>query len=144
LMENKLYMVGSSRFREMKLTKKRLSELTLIFREEGSATRNAMSAYLEEQKIQGYKSMELVSNEAVKQAVNAGLGFSIMPLIGLRNELAMESLYIFSMKKLPIITRWHLVYPKGKQLLPASVELVRFIEENKQQVVENYFDWAME
>ncbi|MEO1417993.1 MAG: LysR family transcriptional regulator [Bacteroidota bacterium] len=143
LLDNKLYMVGSSRFRDMKLTKKRLSELTLIFREEGSATRNAMSAYLEDQKIQGYKSMELVSNEAVKQAVNAGLGFSIMPLIGLRNELAMESLHIFSMKKLPIITRWHLVYPKGKQLLPASVELIRFIEENKQQVVENYFDWAM-
>lgn len=31
--------------------------------------------------------MELTSNEAVKQAVIAGLGASITPIIGLKNEL---------------------------------------------------------
>ncbi|MEL6135042.1 MAG: LysR substrate-binding domain-containing protein [Bacteroidota bacterium] len=137
-------MVSSSRFKGKKLTKKQLSKLTLIFREEGSATRNAMVTYLDEQKITGYKSMELVSNEAVKQAVNAGLGFSIMPLIGLKNELANESMHIFQMKHLPIITRWHLIYPKGKQLLPASNELIKFIESNKSQVLSEYFAWTKE
>ena len=41
------------------------------------------------------KKIELTSNEAVKQAVLAGLGFSIMPLIGIKNELLNKELQIF-------------------------------------------------
>jgi len=38
--------------------------------------------------------MQLTSNEAVKQAVIAGLGYSIMPLIGAKNELETRDLQI--------------------------------------------------
>jgi len=40
------------------------------------------------------KSIELTSNETVKQAVVAGLGYSIIPLIGMRNELRNKDIYI--------------------------------------------------
>ena len=141
LMENRLFLVGSSRYKDKKISNRNLHKLTLIFREQGSATRNAMEDYLKTHNITGYKSMKLVSNEAVKQAVNAGLGFSIMPLIGLRNELANGSLVTFALKGLPIITNWNLIYAKGKKLTPASIELVRYIEEHKQRVFDEYFDW---
>jgi DNA-binding transcriptional LysR family regulator len=48
--------------------------------------------------------MELTSNEAVKQAVIAGLGCSIMPLIGIKNELLNKELQIIPFKGLPIKT----------------------------------------
>lgn len=143
LMENQLYLIGSSRFESKKITIKGLNKLTLIFREQGSATRNAMEGYLKTHDIEGFKSMKLVSNEAVKQAVNAGLGFSIMPLIGLRNELANGSLKIFHLKGLPIITNWNLICNKGKKLSPAAAELIRFIKDNKQQVFDEFFNWDL-
>ncbi len=47
--------------------------------------------------------MELTSNEAVKQAVFSGLGFSMMPLIGIRNELRNKIYRLFRLKACPLI-----------------------------------------
>lgn len=141
LMENQLYFIGSEKFDSKEVSLKTLEQLTLIFREEGSATRNAMKDYFSKNDLSNVKSMELVSNEAVKQAVNAGIGFSIMPLIGLKNELKNRSLKIFPLKGLPIVTNWNLIYNKNKKLSPASIELVRFIKEYKEQIVKEHFAW---
>ena len=59
----------------------------MIYREQGSATRNAMETFISKNKFSVTKKMELTSNEAVKQAVLSGLGCSVMPVIGIRNEL---------------------------------------------------------
>ncbi len=142
LMENRLYLVGSSTYPH---TIKRLSDLkkaTLIFREEGSATRNAMERFLSRHNVAVGKTMELVSNEAVKQAINAGIGLSIVPLIGLRNELANNTMKIFPIRGLPITTNWNLVYNKGKKLTPAHEELINFMEENKITIADEHFGWA--
>ncbi|MGB3465573.1 MAG: LysR family transcriptional regulator [Cyclobacteriaceae bacterium] len=141
LMENRLYMVASSRIHKGKLTPASLANETIILREKGSATRKAMEQYLEKYNISYKKSMVLVSNEAVKQAVLAGIGFSIMPLIGLRNEIANDSLLICPMKDLPIITSWNLIYDERKKLSPASTELISYINAHKQDVVGEYFDF---
>jgi DNA-binding transcriptional LysR family regulator len=58
------------------------------------------------------KKMELTSNEAVKQALLAGLGCSIMPLIGIRSELQNNELN--PIKGLPIKTTWSLIWLKAK------------------------------
>ncbi len=139
LMENRLQLVGSARYKDMKITPKNINELTMIYREKGSATRNAMERFFNDNNIVPKKKMELVSNEAVKQAVNAGLGFSIMPLIGLRNLIQTGSVNIFKYKGLPIITQWNLVYNRDKELTPAEMALLEFIEENKQQVINESF-----
>ena len=88
--------------------------------------------------------MELVSNEAVKQAINAGLGFSIVPLIGLRTALANENMQIYPLKGLPITTKWNLIYNKGKKLTPAQEALTSFINEQRHEVMMRHFGWAME
>ncbi len=142
LMENHLYLVGSSIHKGKVKKPKDLEEVTLLFREEGSATRKAMERYLDENDIKVGKSMELVSNEAVKQAINAGIGFSIVPLIGLRTALKNENMMIYPLKGLPIITGWNLIYSKGKNLTPAQQELIHFMEEHKSEIINEHFNWV--
>lgn len=142
LMENRLYLVGNANQTVRLKRPKDLSNLTLIFRENGSATKNAMETYLKTQDIEVKKSMKLVSNEAVKQAVNAGIGYSIMPLIGLRNVLEAGSMKIFPIRGLPVITQWNLIYNKEKSLSPAHLALINHMQENRSQIIEEYFSWT--
>ncbi len=143
LMENRLYLIGSANY-DGKINKpKDLEKVTLLLREEGSATRNAMLDFLEKKNIAIKKSMQLVSNEAIKQAINAGLGFSIVPLIGVRTALKSENMKIFPLSGLPIITQWNLIYSQGKNLTPAQKALIDFIEESKARLVEENFNWAL-
>ncbi|HCX23291.1 MAG: LysR family transcriptional regulator [Flammeovirgaceae bacterium] len=142
LADNRLNLVGNVLFLDKIKKPKDLEKVTLLFREEGSATRNAMEQYLKSKNIKVGKSMELVSNEAVKQAINAGLGVSIVPLIGLRTALSREHIRVFPLPGLPIVTRWNLVYNKNKMLTPAQLELVKYMEKNKQRLVDEHFSWA--
>lgn len=148
LMKNHLYLIGNheevSNLGSFPLSPADISGLPLIFREKGSATRMAMENYIQSNNIASGRTMQLVSNEAVKQAVNAGLGFSVMPLIGLRNELIRGELKLVQVKSLPIITRWTLVYNKDKKLSPASRALIDFLQENKDAIIEKHFSWTRE
>ena len=139
LMQNQLFLVGSSRNKDEIRKPKDLEKVTLLFREEGSATRNAMQQFLSNKNIKVSKSMELVSNEAVKQAVNAGLGYSIVPLIGSKTYLSNESIRIHPLKGLPIITKWNLIHNKGKQLTPAQSQLLNHIAAQKDHIIDQYF-----
>ena len=139
LLENHLFMVGPSK--DVIDGKFDVKKSPLIFREEGSATRLAMENYLDNKKVKYNKKLELVSNEAIKQSIIAGLGYSIMPLIGLKNELLNGMVEIIPQNKLPIITKWYLVYNSGKKLTPASKRMVEVIEEVKQSVIDNQFGW---
>lgn len=133
LIRNKLYLVGNQ-------PKKQKNKL-LIYREEGSATRMAMEKYFKMPKGDAGKRIELTSNEAVKQAVIAGLGYSIMPLIGIKNELLKEELFILPSGKLPIVTEWRLIWLKGKKLSPVAQSYLDFVRAEKTRVVKKYFSW---
>ncbi|MEM7655726.1 MAG: LysR family transcriptional regulator, partial [Bacteroidota bacterium] len=145
LMDNRLYFVGNQA-ESAKLPApfqvEDLRELPLIFREPGSATRMAMETYLLQHGIPLQQTLALTSNEAVKQAVNAGLGFSIMPLIGLRHELVDGELQLIPLPGLPITTTWTLIYRKGKGLSPASRALLEYLETNKEDLIERHFSWT--
>ncbi len=141
LMPNKLYLMGNAAYREADNPGLSLGNLPLIFREKGSATRQAMEAYLAERQIKVGKKMELTSNEAVKQAVIAGLGVSIMPVIGLRNELERGELEILPAKELPRQTTWNLVWLKSKRLSPLAEAYLKYLEEEKKQITKTHFAW---
>ena len=146
LMENKLYFVASTRldFQGKINEEKLLKEFPLIYRESGSATRNAMETYIANKRLSVRKKLELTSNEAVKQAVVAGLGCSIMPLIGIKNELRSRELQIIPMKGLPISTRWNLVWLKAKKLSPAAGAYLDFIAQKKEDIIKENFNWISE
>ncbi|MBP9846423.1 MAG: LysR family transcriptional regulator, partial [Saprospiraceae bacterium] len=123
LLQNKLYLVGNAdtNFKKGLKNETIFENLPLIFREKGSGTRQTMESFIANNNIKVLKKMELASNEAVKQAVLAGLGYSIMPLIGIKNELQSKELQIIPVKGLPIKTTWSLVWLKGKSHTPVSV-----------------------
>ncbi len=142
LIKNELHLVAATNYPNLpkRMSAKKLGEHTLIFREEGSATRAAMKTFLNQNQVQVRRSMQLTSNEAVKQAVRAGLGLSIMPLIGIRSELLLDNLKIVPMKKLPIITQWNLAYGVGKKLSPAGKALIDYIQEHKEAISKVHFE----
>jgi DNA-binding transcriptional LysR family regulator len=141
LVENELYLVASTNYPKLpkRMSPQQLNTYTLIFRENGSATREAMKNFLAKNQIDIKQSMELVSNEAVKQAVRAGLGLSIMPLIGIRSELKLEKMKIVPMKGLPITSQWNLTYTSGKKLTPACLALLDHIQEHKAEIIAENF-----
>lgn len=143
LMKNELYMVGGKdyKLKGKYLSKSEFQKLPLIYREQGSATRLAMEKLIESKKISTYKTMELTSNEALKQAVISGLGFSIMPLIGIKNSIANNDVQIIPVKGLPIVTNWNLIWLSSKNLSNIAKELVKHIEKNKEVIIKKHFNW---
>ncbi len=143
LLQNKLYLVGTknSKFKKGLVTKDIFKDLPLIFREKGSGTRQVMENFIERNKLAVVKKMELTSNEAVKQALLAGLGYSIMPLIGIKNELLNHTLQIIPVKGLPIKTNWSLIWLKGKKHTLASQAFLSYLQNEKSHIVHEKFSW---
>ena len=137
-MENKLFFVASSGLKLKRTSQRKnfLKKFPLIYREQGSATRNAMETFISKNKFSVSKKMELTSNEAVKQAVLSGLGCSIMPLIGIRNELKNKELQIVPVKGLPISTDWNLIWLKSKNLSPVALAYLDFLKSEKERIIE--------
>ncbi|MCA0133453.1 LysR family transcriptional regulator [Winogradskyella alexanderae] len=143
LMANKLYLVGGTKGKfNRNVSKKKIFEnYPMLYRENGSATRNAMESFIASHHIDTPKRMELTSNEALKQAVIAGLGYSIMPIIGIKNELKNGDLQIIPYKDLPIVTTWNLVWQKSKNLSPTALAYLDFIKAEKARIIEENFAW---
>ncbi len=143
LLQNKLFLVGSN---ELRITNRTnindtFKDLPLIFREKGSGTRQIMESFIDRNNISGLKKMELTSNEAVKQSLLAGLGYSIMPLIGIKNEIHNNELKIISIKGLPIKTTWSLIWLKGKKHSPVSKSFLEYLTKEKDQIIQEQFSW---
>ncbi len=118
-----------------------LNKTPLILREEGSATRIATENFISKNNIIPGQTIVLTSNEAVKQGVLSGLGYSLMPIIGLKNELINEELEIIPLTDLPIRTQWNLIWQKEKQLSPIASKYVEYLNKNKELIAEKNFEW---
>jgi DNA-binding transcriptional LysR family regulator len=143
LLANKLFLIGNTELsgQVKNSNPSQIDNLPLIFRENGSGTRQTMERFILQNNVQIQKKMELTSNEAVKQAILAGLGFSIMPLIGIRNELSTGELKIIPIKGLPIKTTWSLIWLKGKRRTAASEAFLKHIESEQNQIIKDKFSW---
>jgi DNA-binding transcriptional LysR family regulator len=142
LMPNRLFLIGNKFIdKNDENREEKLRAATFIFREPGSATRKIMENYMEESQITIRKRIELTSNEAVKQAVIAGLGYSIMPLIGIRNEIQNGDLYIIPTNDLPIITTWHLIWLRNKQFSPVASAFLKHLDDQKETLIRDKFSW---
>ncbi len=145
LMENRLFLIGNASL-EIDNTvneKSILERLPMIYREDGSGTRYVMEQFIRNNKLKIVKKMELSTNEAVKQAVIAGLGCSIMPIIGLKNELISGDLKIIPVKGFPIKSNWNLIWMKNKNLSPVASAFLKFINEEKENIIAEKFNWAL-
>ena len=143
LLENKLFLMGNKAIHADNVVaeKKIFNEIPLIYREKGSGTRHVLETFFNKNQINAKMKMQLTSNEAVKQAVVAGLGFSIMPLIGCKNELKTQELQIIPVSGFPIQSDWRLIWLKDKVLSPISQSYLKFIRENKNEIIDTNFSW---
>jgi DNA-binding transcriptional LysR family regulator len=141
LMENRLVLVAGRDFQAPSGVAgiDIFQHITLIYRESGSGTRLAMEGFLNDHKVPIKKMLVLTSNEAVKQAVMAGLGCSIMPVIGIKNELKQGDLKVIEVKGLPICTYWNLIYLKSKRLSPVAEAFLSYLDREKNTVIEQNF-----
>ena len=138
LFDNDLYLVGNSEAKNEVKTNKDIMDMAFIFREEGSGTRSEMERFIANNKIKIKKKIELTSNEAVKQAVIAGLGYSIMPLIGIRKEIKSGLIKIIPMKGLPIQTKWRLIWLKEKRLSPIASSYLSYLTLEKSSITKQF------
>lgn len=142
LMPNKLHLVGSSSMPTISTLTSNINQgHTFILREKGSATRQIMENVLKDKKVTIGKKLELTSNEAVKQAVLAGLGYSIMPLIGLKNALKNNEVQIMPVDGLPVVTSWHLIWLKNKKFGVAQNRFLDYIRKEKNTILHQKFQW---
>jgi len=135
LIENQLYLVGNKEIAdEIIKNKKSLDSKPFIYREQGSGTRQMMEKFINKNKFHTKKKIELTSNEAVKQAVLAGIGISIMPIIGILSEIASGKLKVIEIKGLPITTKWRLVWLKEKKLSPIAQHYITYLKKEKSNI----------
>ncbi len=142
-MKNQLYLVGKETLQVAPkgAWQKAIEDITWVKRETGSATRKALDEYLDSHDIQVRRHIELTSNEAVKQALIAGLGYSIMPLIGIRNELTLGQLKVTALPDLPLESMWRVVWPKGKKHNGAALAFKNYLTEQLPQIIEKNFGY---
>ena len=91
-----------------------------LMREAGSGTRDAVERTMAEQGLALATTMELGSTEAIKRAVIAGLGVSVLSLSSLDFELAAGRLALLKVEGFPLRRTWFAVHPRGKQLGPTA------------------------
>ena len=104
-----------------------LQQETFVVREQGSGTRTAMERFFAEKGVRLSTGMEMSSNEAIKQAVQAGLGLGIVSVHTLQLELETRRLTVLDVESFPILRHWYVVYRRGKRLSPVAQAFMEFV-----------------
>jgi len=113
-----------------------LQQETFIMREHGSGTRIAMERFFEQSGYSISSVMEMSSNEAINQAVEAGLGLGIVSQHTLELELALGRLEILDVESFPIMRHWYLVHRHGKRLTALISAFKRLVIEDSAEILE--------
>ena len=126
-MDNPLVVIAApthtlSKLRNIPL--QRVAEEIFVGREQGSGTRSAVEKFFESNGLALKVAMEMNKNEAIKQAVEAGLGVGVVSLHG---ELAGRRLCVLDVQGFPLLRKWYLVQRQGKRLGPAAQAFAQFV-----------------
>ena len=106
---------------------KKLGEQAFVFREPGSGTRAANMRFLEEKGVSIQITMEMTSNEAIKQTVQAGLGLGIVSRHTVELELETGNLVELNVRHFPLKRYWYLVRRSDKQLSPVAQRFASYV-----------------
>ncbi len=114
------------------VTPQEIVNLSFLCREEGSGTREVINEYLEANKVSAHDlnlCMEFGSPEAIKSAVEAGLGVSIVSRATVGKELKLKTLVALPLN--PVLKRpFSFVHQRQKFRLRAVEEFMNFAHEH--------------
>ncbi len=122
--------------RRRNLTIGALAGETFLLREQGSGTRVLTEGLLAEHNVSAARSIEMSSNETIKQAVMAGMGISLLSRHTIGLEVSNGLLSILDVEGLPVMREWYIVHREGKQLLPVAGAFVDFLAKEGARRVE--------
>jgi len=129
-MENPLVMIAPPDHllaSEQRLQLAHFGDEHFVVREAGSGTRSAIERFFKVHQVNFHTGIEMSSNEAIKQAVEAGLGLGIVSIHTLELELETGRLAILDVEDFPIMRYWHIVQRSGKRLSPVAQAFKQFL-----------------
>lgn len=138
-MDNPLVIIappGHPLENEKSIPVEQLAEETFVMREEGSGTRLAMERFFREHSLNIHTGMQMTRNEAIKQAVRAGMGLGVVSIHTIELELETGRLIILDVAEFPIQRHWYMVYRRGRRLSPAAMAFHQFVLAEAQKVKE--------
>lgn len=104
-----------------------LARETFLSREKGSGTRSAMERVFAQHAVQPRISMEMETNEAIKQAVQAGMGLGILSLHSIELELETHRLVVLDVEHFPLLRHWFVAHRSNKRLSSAARAFKEFL-----------------
>jgi DNA-binding transcriptional LysR family regulator len=107
-----------------------------LMREPGSGTRLAAYEAFDRHQVEPNVRIELSANEAIKQAILAGLGVSILSRYTLGLEPEQSQLAVLDVEGFPIARTWQFVYPRGKQIAPVARAFMDFVRAEAKELVQ--------
>ena len=110
-----------------------------IVREPGSGTRAALDEFMDAYQMTPRVIMQMSSNEAIKQAVMAGMGISLLSLHTIGLELDLRLIAAPDTEGLPVMRRWHVVHTQAKTLSPPAEAFRYFMLENGEAYLAQHF-----
>ncbi len=132
IMENELVVIAPADHPlagEKQIPMSKLESETFLVREQGSGTRYAMERYFQAHELNITMGMEVSSDEAIKQSVQAGLGLGFLSSDAIQTELLLNRLVVLDMEHPSRKRYWHIVHRKGKRLSAFAHAFKNFILE---------------
>ena len=129
-MQNPLVVIAAPSHPLVKLSDiqpQQLARETFLMREQGSGTRDVMERFFASHQLAMPSCMEMDTNEAIKQSVQAGMGLGIISLHGIELELETRRLTILDVAHFPILRHWHIVHRANKRLSTAGRAFKQFL-----------------
>ncbi len=117
------------------ITLSRFAEETFVVREPGSGTRSATQRVFDARGVVFNKAIEMTRNDAIKQAVEAGLGLGVVSIHTVELELDARRLVVLDVIDFPIMRNWYLVKRRGKRLSPAAEAFREFVLDRAERFV---------
>lgn len=110
---------------------KELENEPFIYREQGSGTRIVMEQLFNQHQLKHRIAMELGSSSAIKQAIIAGFGFSVLSKMSLEQEIELNKLVILDINDFPVRHPWYVVHLKQKILSPLANSFLQLLRDKK-------------
>lgn len=129
-MQNPLVVIAAPSHplaRVKKIQPKQLAKETFLLREQGSGTRGVVERFFASHKLALPAHMEMDTNEAIKQSVQAGMGIGIISRHGIDMELETKRLVILDVDHFPIVRHWYIVHRKDKRPSTAAQVFEQFL-----------------
>lgn len=127
---------------EKKIPFERFAQEPFLMRETGSGTRMTVERIFQAHGAEPQIKMELGSNEAIREAMLAGLGVSILPRHTLGFDIDPKQLTMLDVEGFPLESYWHFVYPIGKQLSFVAQNFMDFVRKEAPRIISSAFNTA--